>query len=81
MAIGDINKYGFVIEAAENIARTISKFAVFEKIYLRRRAATMGSVEALAEAVVRLYASTLEYLANAKRYFDQNTASMYQTTS
>lgn len=79
MAIGDINKYGFAIEAAESIARVISRFAIFESIYLHRRVTATNTMKALESAVVRMYTSTLIYLARTKRYFDQNTASMFQT--
>lgn len=55
VAIGDINMYGFAIEAAENIARVISRFAILENIYLHRRVIATITMKALESAVVRMY--------------------------
>lgn len=77
VAVSDINKFDFVVEAAETIAHSISRFTIFESIYLHRHSVMTKSVQALEEALVRLYASTLVYLARAKQYFEQNTASMF----
>lgn len=74
VAVSDINKFDFVVEAAETIAHSISRFTIFESIYLQRHSVMTKSVQALEEALVRLYASTLVYLARAKQYFEQNTA-------
>ena len=75
MAVGDINKFGFVVEGAEMIAYSISRFAIFEETYLHHTNSSMESVKALEEAMIRLYASIFVYLARAKKYFDQKTAS------
>ena len=79
MAVGDINKFNFVVEGAEKIAYTISRFAIFERIYLHHATPVIDSAKALEEGLVRLYASIFVYLARSKRYFDQNTASPFCT--
>lgn len=78
VAVSDINKFDFVVEAAETIAHSISRFTIFERVYLHRHSSVTASVQALEEALVRLYASTFVYLARARQYFEQNTASSFQ---
>ena len=77
VAISDINKFDFLVEAAEIMAYSISRFAILEKIYLNRRASTADSKEGLKDALVRLYSSMFVYLAKAKQYFGQSTPSMF----
>lgn len=75
VAISDINKFNFVVEGAETIARSIARFAIFEDLYLHRGTLETKSEKALEEALIRLYATILVYLARAKLYFEQSTAS------
>lgn len=58
------------------IAKIISRFAIFEQLYLFHSKLVSQSQKALEEALVRLYAVIIRYLAKAKRYFEQNTASL-----
>lgn len=76
VAVSDVHKFDFVVEGAETIARSISRFAILEIIYLRPQTLLTQSSKALEEALVRLYTSILVYLARAKQYYEQSTASM-----
>lgn len=71
IAVSDMVKFGFVIEGAEVIARMISRYALFEDIYLHR---TSKAVQELQDALVRLYTAILLYLSKAKGFFEQNSA-------
>lgn len=71
IAVGDIVKFGFVVEGAESIARMIARYEVFEQIYLR---STSKASTELENALVQLYSTILMYLSNAKHFFDENTA-------
>ena len=71
IAVGDFAKYGFVVEGAEYIARAISRYTIFEELYLSRSG---KASQELKESIIRLYATILTYLAKAKCYFDENTA-------
>ena len=75
VAVSDINKFNFVVEGAETIARSIARFAIFEDLYLHRGTLETKSEKALEEALIRLYATILVYLARVKLYFEQSTAS------
>ena len=76
VVVSDINKFNFVVEGAETIARSIARFAIFEDLYLHRGTLETKSENALEEALIRLYATILVYLARAKLYFELSTASL-----
>ena len=71
IVVGDIVKFGFVVEGAESIARMIGRYAIFEDIYLR--SASAASME-LENALVRLYSTILMYQSKAKHFFEQSSA-------
>lgn len=71
IAVGDIVKFGFVVEGAESIARMIARYAVFEKIYLR---STSKASTELENALVQLYSTVLMFQSKAKHFFDQSSA-------
>jgi regulator of replication initiation timing len=48
-----------------------ARYRIIEKLYLRGVSEATGQLE---QALVTLYATTLTYLAKAKRYFEENTA-------
>ena len=77
IAAGDINKFAFVVESAETIARSISRYATFEQIYLGHDASASRAVEGLKKALVKLYAAILIYLSKAKKYFEESTPSQF----
>ena len=63
------------MEGAETIARSISRHATFEQIYLHHDTIVTRAMKGLEEAVVKLYAANLIYLAKAKKYFEEPTLS------
>ena len=75
LAVGDIAKFAFIVEGAETIARSISRYTTFEQIYLGHDTTATGAVKGLEEALVRLYAAILVYLGKAKKYFEEPTPS------
>ena len=75
IAVSDINRFAFVVEGAEKIAHSISRYATFEQIYLRYEARPTHAVEGLKEALIKLYAVILTYLGKAKTYFEERSLS------
>ncbi|KAF6227916.1 hypothetical protein HO133_007644 [Letharia lupina] len=73
LAVSDINKFAFIVEGAETMARSISRYATFEQIYLPYDTTASRAMKGLEDALVRLYAAILIYLAKAKRYFEEST--------
>ena len=71
IAVGDIVKFGFVVEGAESIARMIGRYAIFEDIYLRNTSAASMELE---NALVQLYSTMLIYQSKAKCFFEQSSA-------
>jgi len=59
-----------VVEGVETISRMISRYAIFEDIYLRRPSM---ATEELQDALIGLYAAVLLYLSRAKSFFEQST--------
>ena len=75
LAVSDINKFAFVVEGAETIARSLSRYATFEQIYLVHANSTTRAVQGLETALVKLYGVILVYLGRAKLYFEEHTPS------
>ena len=75
LAVSDINKFAFVVEGAETIAHSISRYATFEEIYLRSNGTATPAIKGLEEALVKLYIAILAYLVKAKKYFEEHTSS------
>ena len=71
IAVSDITKFDFVVEGAEVIARMISRYAIFEDVYLQHAS---NATKELQHALIRLYSAILIYLSKAKQFFDQNSA-------
>ena len=63
------------MEGAETIARSLSRYATFEQIYLGCGNSTTRAVKGLEEALVKLYAVILVYLGRTKYYFEEHTPS------
>jgi hypothetical protein len=68
--VNDFEKYDFVVEGVEFIARLIARYAIFESLYLQRPGSI---VDRLREALVRLYGAVLKFLSKSKAYYEQNT--------
>jgi hypothetical protein len=72
MAIGDIQKFSFIVEDAEMIAELITRSAIFEQIYLYRESATTAN---LRQALSKLYNAVVLYLSEARKYFKDSSLS------
>jgi hypothetical protein len=72
MSVSDAQRFASVLEGIEQITNLLSRYALIEAIYLRQ---SSRAVDLLDQAVIKLYAHILTYLAQAKRYYLQNTAS------
>jgi hypothetical protein len=59
-----------VVEGAAKITRITARYRLIECLYLQRSSAATALLE---QAVIRLYTSMLDYLVQAKRYFQQRT--------
>ncbi len=79
IAVGDFKSYSFVLESMSSIAELICRSAFVEELLLRFSAAetttTPPGVAELRRALLQLYTRVLAYLARARAYFLQNTAS------
>ena len=67
-------------EGMEFISGMITRYAIFEKLYLRTSAVSSLKAEAeghLNEALCKLYAGVLQYLSKAKRYYTRTTAGIF----
>lgn len=63
-------------EGMELVSGMITRYAIFEKLYLRTLAVSAmkaGAEEHLNEALCKLYAGVLQYLSKAKRYYTRTT--------
>ncbi|KAL8789942.1 MAG: hypothetical protein Q9195_006603 [Heterodermia aff. obscurata] len=70
VAVNDTQIFGATIESLETISRLITRYAIFEQLYLQRVSAARGQ---LLEALALLYAEILTVLANATKYFGTST--------
>ena len=75
VAVSDINRFAFVVEGAEKIAHSISRYATFEQIYLKYEDRPTRAVKGLEEALIKLYAVILTYLGKANKYFGERSLS------
>lgn len=69
-AVADTKKLGIVFDGIEMIVGMLSKYAIFEKLYLQGQ---MRATHLFRKALVRLYASILSFLAEAKYYYAERT--------
>ncbi|KAL3471968.1 hypothetical protein BJX99DRAFT_262791 [Aspergillus californicus] len=74
IAINDTNLFGAMIQGVDAIAKMITRYAVFETIYLGVRSAPTAADEQLRSSLTRLYAAVLTFLGKALHYYNQNTA-------
>lgn len=66
-------------EGMEFVSGIITRYAILEKLYLRTSAESATKAEAeehLNEALCKLYATVLQFLSKAKRYYTRTTAGM-----
>ena len=72
LAINDTEKFGFVIEGMAEIAETIPRYAIYERISLLSESSAYTE---LRRALVRLYAEILVYISTARMYFEEKSIS------
>ena len=81
IAVNDFRSYDFVLESTSAIAELICRYALVEELLLRFSApegkgtAPPGAAQELRRALLQLYARVMTYLARARAYFLQSTAS------
>ncbi len=72
MAVSDTQVFGATVEGLETISHLITRYAIFEDLYMRRDTAARGELES---TLTGLYAEVLIFLAKAKKYFETSIAS------
>lgn len=75
-AVNDSQTFGAMAEGVELVSRLITRYAIFEELYLRITATLASVVEtkiSLTEPLCKLYTAILKYLAIAKRYYGRHT--------
>jgi hypothetical protein len=80
IVVGDYHAYSFVLESIATVAELLCRNACVEEILLRFSApqndpSVSRPAEELRQALVQLYVRVLTYLARARAYFRQSTAS------
>lgn len=74
IAVKDTKRWGAVLEGMEFVTREISYYGIFEVLYLRRK---FDATQQLSEALVRAYSTILQYLSNARHYYEKNSLGAY----
>ncbi|KAH0557050.1 hypothetical protein GP486_005162, partial [Trichoglossum hirsutum] len=59
-----------VLEGMEQIANLTGRYAIIEYLYRHR---SSKAIDLLKQSIIKVYVVVLEYLAEAKRYFERNT--------
>lgn len=77
MTVNDSQTFGAMVEGMEFVSNLITRYAIFEKLYVRT--VTRSEMEdegknQLTEAIIKLYIAILVYLSKAKRYYGRRTA-------
>ena len=67
--MNDIQTFGTMVESLERISRLITRYAIFEELYIKRASTLRGE---LLKALVILYAKILTVLADATKYFGKS---------
>ena len=72
MAVNDRRVFGEMLENLETVSHLITRFAMFEELYLQRKSAACAELQT---TVISLYAEVLAFLAKARKYFQTSTRS------
>lgn len=81
LTLSDAQIFGAMAEGVETVSRLISRYAIFEAIYLHRSGHPLSPAQQkLAEALIVLYSTVLTYLAKAGRYYKQASARRFVTS-
>ena len=78
VVVSDKNIFAAMVDGLETISRLITRYAIFEDLYILRDSATRSDLEV---ALTGLYADMLVFLAKAKRYFQTSAASKFWLAS
>ena len=76
VAVNDKKNFEELIESLEAISHLITRYAIFEELYLQRESAARHELE---DMIVHLYAEVLTFLAKARKYL-QNSATSKKST-
>lgn len=71
VASSDKEIFGSMTEGLEKVSHLITRYAIFEDLYLQPDSALNEDLE---EAITALYADILVYIGKAKKYFQKSTA-------
>jgi hypothetical protein len=77
MTVNDSQTFGAMVEGVELVSNLITRYAIFEKLYLQtvtRSEAEAEGKKQLAQAILKLYIAVLVYFSKAKRYYSRHTA-------
>jgi hypothetical protein len=72
VALSDKQVFGAMVEGLETISHLITRYAMFEDLYMQRDTAARDELEAM---LTGRYAEVLTFIAKAKKYFQSSTAS------
>lgn len=70
IATNDFKQFDFVVEGAAKITQITTRYGLVECLYLHRSSA---ATSLLRQAIIRLYATILRYISQARCYFQQRT--------
>lgn len=74
MVVNDCQTFGSMLESIEVISSIVTRYTELETRVLIR---TSILTKQLSAALVKLYATALRFLAQARRYYSQSSLSMY----
>ena len=73
ITLNDAQTFGAIAEVVETASRFISRYAIFEAVYLQASSHTPSEAQKrLAEALVSLYSAILTWLVKTGRYYEQS---------
>lgn len=72
VAVNDKKNFEELIESMEVVSHLITRYAIFEELYLQRESAARHELE---DKIVRLYAEVLTFLAKARKYLQSSATS------
>ena len=76
VAVNDKKNFEELIESLEAVSHLITRYAIFEELYLQRESAARHELE---DTIVRLYAEILTFLAKARKYLQSSATSKKST--
>ena len=74
--MNDKKTFEELIENLEAVSYLITRYAIFEELYLQRESATRNKLE---DMIIHLYAEVLTFLAKARKYLQSSATSKEST--